>query len=66
GVVTVDFTQAFLDTGERRAAVRTVTDSLTTLPNVRGVRILIEGAPVSNWWGEEYAHVFERSLVNAE
>jgi spore germination protein GerM len=66
GVVTVDFTQAFADTGDRGAAVRTVTESLTTLPTVRGVQILVEGAPVSSWWGQEYARVFERSLINAE
>jgi spore germination protein GerM len=66
GIVTVDFTQAFASTSDRHNAVRTVTESLTTLPTVRGVRILVEGAPVSNWWGDEYARVFERPLINGE
>jgi germination protein M len=66
GVVTVDLTQPFADTGDRASAVRTVTESLTTLPGVRGVRFLIEGAPAADWWGPEYGKVFERPLINGE
>ena len=66
GVVSVDFTARFADADERWAAVRTVTESLTTLPGVRGVRFLIEGSSASDYWGAEYGGVFERPLINAE
>ncbi|GAB4115942.1 MAG: hypothetical protein Fur005_12650 [Roseiflexaceae bacterium] len=66
GVVSVDFTEQFANAGDRATAVRTITESLTTLPGVRGVRFLIEGSSAADWWGEEYGRVFERTLINAE
>lgn len=66
GVVNVDFTQPFAEAGDRGSVVRTITESLTTLPGVRGVRFFVEGTSAADWWGAEYGQVFERPLVNGE
>jgi germination protein M len=66
GVVIVDFTQPFADAANRDAAVRTITQSLTTLPNVRGVQFLVEGHPLTDWWGQPYGQVFGRPLINPD
>jgi len=66
GVVNVDFTQPFANAGDRNSVVRTITESLTTLPGVRGVRFFVEGTSAADWWGTEYGQIFERPLVNGE
>ncbi len=66
GIVSVDFTQPFADAANRDAAARSVAYSLTTISNIRGVRLLVEGRSLAEWWGESYGGVFERQLVNAE
>jgi spore germination protein GerM len=62
----VDFTQPFADSPDRVAAVRTVVESLTTLPGVNGVRFLVEGTSLANQWGAEYGRLFTRPAINPE
>lgn len=66
GTITVDFTQPFTDTPDRTAAVRTIVESLTTLKTVSGVRILIEGRSLGEWWGGDYGTIFRAPPINAE
>ncbi len=66
GVVTVDLTQPFTAAENRQAATRSLTASLTTLPGVKGVRILIDGRQLSDYWGEGYGGVLPRPVINGE
>jgi spore germination protein GerM len=66
GVVNVDFTQPFANAGDRNSVVQTITESLTTLPGVRGVRFFVEGTSAAEWWGADYGQIFERPLINGE
>ncbi|HEU4327676.1 MAG TPA: GerMN domain-containing protein [Roseiflexaceae bacterium] len=66
GVLTVDFTQPFADSPDRAAAARTLAASLTTLPNVSGVQLLVEGRPVAEQWGDSYREILRRPLINGE
>jgi spore germination protein GerM len=66
GVVTVDFTQPFASAGDKNAAVRTVASTMTTINGIKSVQILVEGAPISGVWGNEYNRTFERPPVNVE
>ena len=66
GIVTVDLTRAFADAQDRQAATRTLSASLTTLPGVKGVRILVEGKLLSDYWGEGYGGVLHRPVINGE
>jgi spore germination protein GerM len=62
----VDFTQQFADAPDRVAAVRTVVESLTTLPGVSGVRFLVEGTSLADQWGAEYGRLFTQPPINPE
>jgi spore germination protein GerM len=66
GVATVNFTPEFTEAGNRDAAVRTVVESLTTLRTISGVRFLVDGQSLANYWGEPYGQVFPRPLINPE
>ncbi len=66
GVVTVNFSERFTDATNREAAVRTIVESLTTLPGVTGVRFLVEGESLAGYWGEPYRDVFTKPLINPE
>jgi spore germination protein GerM len=66
GVILVDFTQPFADAPDRQAAVRTLVASLTSLPGVNGVQILVEGTSLADQWGQNYGRVFRRMAINAE
>jgi spore germination protein GerM len=66
GVVRVDFSAQFAETADRAAAVRTLVESLTTLPGVTGVQIFVEGRSLAEWWGEPYGKVFPKPLINPE
>lgn len=66
GTITVDFTQPFAQATDRAAAVRTLTESLTTLNGVSGVSILVEGRALGDLWGQDYAGVFGRQAINQE
>jgi spore germination protein GerM len=62
----VDFTQPFADAPDRVAAVRTVVESLTTLPGISGVRFLVDGASLADRWGADYGRLFTRPPINPE
>jgi spore germination protein GerM len=62
----VDFTQPFVDAPDRVAAVRTVVESLTTLPGVSGVHFLVEGTSLANQWGADYGRLFTPPPINPE
>ncbi|MCS6940126.1 MAG: GerMN domain-containing protein [Roseiflexus sp.] len=66
GVVRVDFNARFAEASDRNAAVRTLVESLTTLPRVTGVQIFIEGRSLAEWWGEPYGRVYPKPLINPE
>lgn len=66
GVVRVDFSARFAEASDRNAAVRTLVESLTTLPRVSGVQILVEGRSLAEWWGEPYGRVYPKPLINPE
>jgi len=66
GVILVDFTQPFAEAPDRQAAVRTLVASLTSLPGVNGVQILVEGTSLADQWGQNYGRVFRRMAINAE
>jgi spore germination protein GerM len=60
GVVLVDFTQPFANAGDLGAAMRTVVESLTTLPTVSGVQFLVEGRAFAD------GKIFPRPAINPE
>lgn len=60
GVVLVDFTQPFASAGDLGAAMRTVVESLTTLPGVGGVQFLVEGQAFAD------GKVFPKPAINQE
>jgi len=66
GVVRVDFSAQFAEATDRASAVRTLVESLTTLPGVTGVQIFVEGRSLAEWWGEPYGKVFPKPLINPE
>lgn len=66
GTLTVDFTQPFADSPDRPAAVRTLAASLTTIAGVSGVQVLVEGRPLAEQWGDDYAQIARRPLINPE
>ncbi|MGQ9827877.1 MAG: GerMN domain-containing protein [Roseiflexus sp.] len=66
GVVRVDFSAQFAEAANRAAAVRTLVESLTTLPGVTGVQIFVEGRSLAEWWGESYGKIFPKPLINPE
>ena len=65
-VLTVDFTKTFTSAKNRQAAVRNIVQSLTTLPNIRGVQILVENQPLADFWGEDYRNGFGKPQINPE
>lgn len=65
-VITVDLSEAFSRADSREAAVRNLVQSLTTLPDVRGVQILVEGKSLGDYWGEAYRSGFGRPQINPE
>lgn len=65
-VLTVDFTKEFTSAANRQAAVRNIVQSLTTLPSIRGVQILVENQPLADFWGEEYRNGFGKPQINPE
>jgi spore germination protein GerM len=64
--IIVDFTQPFAEAPDRDIAVRTVVESLTTLPGVNGVLFLVEGKSLSEQWGQRYGRTFGRVAINQE
>ncbi|MFM2032896.1 MAG: hypothetical protein RLZZ297_1661 [Chloroflexota bacterium] len=66
GTLTVDFTQPFAAATDKNAAVRTVARTLAGIGTIKNVQILVEGAPLSAAWGNDYNKTFERPAISAE
>jgi len=66
GLVTVDLTQPFADVTDRPGAIRTLVETLTEVPGVKSVQVLIEGKPIGELWGNEYNRAFEQRVINPE
>lgn len=66
GIATVNLSQPFASATDRAAAVRTIVESLTTLPTVQGVQFLVEGRSLGELWGPDYGQIFNRPAINAE
>ena len=66
GIVTVDFTQPFVNATDKNAAVRTVASTLTSINGIKAVQSLVEGASLAGVWGNDYNRTFERPPLSAE
>lgn len=66
GIVTLNFSSAFTNAPDRNAAVRTIVESLTTLPTVQAVRFFVEGQSLGEVWGPEYGQTFARPVINVQ
>lgn len=66
GLVTVDLTQPFADVSDRPGAIRTLVETLTEVPGVKSVQVLIEGKSIGELWGNEYNRAFEARVINPE
>lgn len=66
GVAVVDLSTAFTATSDRAGAMRTLVESLTSWPDITGVKVTIEGQSITGAWGAEWDRVFERRTVNPE
>ena len=66
GLVTVDLTQPFADVTDRPGAIRTLVETLTDVPGVKSVQVLIEGKPIGELWGNDYNRAFEHRVINPE
>ena len=66
GVVTADLTQPFADVADRPGAIRTLVETLTDVPGVKSVQVLIEGKSIGELWGNDYNRAFEHRVINPE
>lgn len=66
GLVTVDLTQPFADVADRPGAIRTLVETLTDVPGVKSVQVLIEGKSIGELWGNDYNRAFEHRVINPE
>lgn len=66
GTLIVDFTQPFAEATNRDVVIRTIVESLTTLPTVTKVQFLVEGHPLGEHWGATYSQVYGRTAINTE
>lgn len=66
GTLIVDFTQPFSEASNRDGAVRSVVESLTTLPTISKVQLLVEGRSLGEFWGASYGQVYGRIAINPE
>ncbi len=66
GIVSINVSQQFAGATDRKAAVRTIVESLTTLPTVQGVQFFVEGRSLGELWGENYGQIFNKPPINAE
>lgn len=62
----IDLTAPFADAVDRAGALRTIVESLTTVPSVKRVQVLVDGESLANKWGTEFAGPFGRRVINPE
>ncbi len=66
GLATIDFTQAFADSSDRPAAMRTLVETATNVSGVKSVQVLVEGKLIGQLWGNDYNRTFEARVINPE
>jgi spore germination protein GerM len=62
----VDVTASFADATDRAGAVRTMVESLTSIPAIKRVQVLVDGASLATKWGNEFAGPFAKRIINPE
>lgn len=62
----VDLNTAFADAPDRAGAMRTIVESLTSIPTIKRVQVLVDGASLATTWGNEFAGPFSKRIVNPE
>lgn len=62
----VDFNATFADAPDRAGAMRTLVESLTSIPSIKRVQVQVDGASLATKWGDEFAGPFSKRIVNPE
>jgi spore germination protein GerM len=62
----VDISAGFADAADRAGALRTIVESLTSIPSIKRVQVVVEGESLATNWGEEFAGPFSRRVINPE
>jgi spore germination protein GerM len=62
----VDLSAGFADAPDRAGALRTIVESLTSIPSIKRVQVVVEGESLATKWGEEFAGPFSRRVINPE
>jgi germination protein M len=66
GTLVVNLSAAFAQAPEREAALETLVLSLTNLSTVERVDVRVDGQPLGDIWGADFAGPFERPPLNPE
>jgi germination protein M len=56
----------FVDAPDRASALRTIVESLTSIPSIKRVQVVVEGESLASKWGDEFAGPFSRRVINPE
>lgn len=62
----VDLSASFVDAADRAGALRTIVESLTTIPSIKRVQVVVEGESLAAKWGDEFTGPFSRRVINPE
>jgi spore germination protein GerM len=62
----VDLSASFVDAPDRAGALRTIVESLTSIPSIKRVQVVVEGESLATKWGDEFAGPFSRRVINPE
>lgn len=62
----IDLSVAFADAPDRAGALRTIVESITSIPSIKRVQVVVEGESLAAKWGNEFAGPFSRRVINAE
>jgi spore germination protein GerM len=66
GTLVVNLSAAFAQAPNREAALETLVISLTNLSTVERVDVRVDGQPLGDVWGADFAGPFERPPLNPE
>jgi len=62
----VDLSATFADAPDRAGSLRTIVESLTLIPSIKRVQVVVEGESLATKWGSEFAGPFSRRVINPE
>lgn len=62
----IDLSATFADAPDRAGALRTIVESLTSIPSIKRVQVVVEGESLAAKWGNEFAGPFSRRVINPE